>query len=850
MAFDKVTKTGFVYSTPPAIQRSLNAQGMNLTSDLGPGSPLMPSKGYSQPPRSSDYPVGVNVSTTGRQAWGRTSFAFLREFTNSYDVARIAINHKIDELRSMDLLFQPATGVTTDVSDALKAAQVVLAYPDREHPFDEWFSMWMEGLLRYDAGVLYRRRNMNGDIIGLEVLDGPTIVPKIDERGRRPLPPAPAYAQVIKGQDRVDFTTDDIIYSRFRPQPDSPYGLPPIESILVSVNTDMRFQWHLLQMFTDGSVPNGFIELPPDISSPDQVAEWQDYWDAIVQGDQAKLHQLIAVPNATKLTQTRPTGFDKEFPDHLLRKTAAAFGVVPQDLGLTQDVNRSTGDTQTDIQFRVNTLPWVRFAQSVLNRYLQHDLGLPVRVAFDTGRDKEDRLTEAQAWEVYVKTGAASMDEMRQELLGLPIDNQRPMPRGIITARTGFIPLTSMLSIAGAIDPETGSPADSVPLSLTPFDGVGGVLPDKLPGGVDFKRAPVNPDEPAFPELEHVVPGSDVVNGMPAVGGTITKSAESAELGKFRAFVKARAKSGRWRDFEFVHTPPDVAERLNREGRESGPFVFNPQVGDESPLAKGWRDTEEKTPQLRYDLKITDAYQPVVLAALKTLIASADTSSFKKAVDEQQLAALIGQNLSTAQLEDAIRSIIVDGYLAGVSAGVEQVGSGAVTVSGTVGAASAAIDWSAWVPGSPAAAMFTADGALGDLLAASGVTVKGISDSVLEQVGNALADGLTAGTAHRDVASVIAGLDESLAGRAEMISHTEGARAMTAASFQVYGLNGVTEWDLITSAGACPICLQVEAANPHPQSDMSDAPPLHPRCRCSSAPHVESIDASLIQYTE
>lgn len=874
MAFDKVTKTGFVYSTPPAIEQALTRQGMNMTADMGPGRPLTPSKGYSQPPRSSDYPVGVNITTQGRQAWGRTSFAFLREFTSAYDVARICINHKIDELRSMDLLFQPADGVTSDVTDALDAARTVLAFPDRQHPFDEWFSMWLEGLLRYDAGVLYRRRNMNGDIVGLEVLDGPTIVPKIDERGRRPEAPAPAYAQVIKGQDRVDFTTDDIIYSRFRPQPDSPYGLPPIESILMSVNTDMRFQWHLLQMFTEGSVPAGFIELPPDISSPDQVAEWQDYWDAIVQGDQAKKHQLVAVPSGTKMTETRPKGFDVTFPDHLLVKTAAAFGVVPQDLGMLKDVNRSTGDTQVDIQFRVNTLPWVRFAQSVLNRYLQHDLGLPVKVAFDTGRDKEDRLTEAQAWKVYVETGAASMDEMRQELLGLPIDNQRPIPRGLITARTGFIPLTSILNIAGPINAETGSPSDDVPLPAVPFNGAGGIIADKLPGGTEFQRAPIDPDEPQFPALEQVVPGSDVVNGMPAVGGSISKSAAVSELTKFRAFVKARARSGKWRDFEFEHTPPDEAARLNKEGRDSGPFfvkaqpevsvaglavvrqelsdsldVVLPAIGS-APLAKGWRDTEEKTPQLRYDLKITDAYQPVVLAALKSLIDSADTSTVKKAIDEDALAGLIGQNLSTSELEQAVRNIIADGYMAGVAAGVEQIGPGAVSVSGAIGEAVAATDWSVWIPGSPGAAAQAADGALADLLAKSDVTIKGITDSVLEQVGNALADGLSSGASSFDTADVLAGLDESLAGRAEMIAHTEGARAMTAASFEVYGLNGVTEWDLVTSAGACPICLQVEAANPHPQSDMSSAPPVHPRCRCSSSPVVESIDSSLIQYTE
>lgn len=972
--FDRFRKNlaapGTNASTPSAIEGALDRQGMTTSAFLGPGRPLTPNRGYSVQPRAVDYPVGVNVNIDGRRAWGRTSWDFLREFTNSYDVARICINHKIDEIRSMDLLFQPATGVTEDVSEALRAARAVLAYPDREHPFDEWLSMWLENQLRYDAGVWYRRRNMDGEIIGLEIIDGTTIVPKIDSHGRRPQAPAPAYSQVIKGQDSVDFTAEDVSYLRFRPQADSPYGLAPIESILMTVNTDIRFQWHLLQMFTDGSVPHGFIELPPDISSPDQVAEWQDYWDAIVLGDQAKAHQLIAVPADTKVTETRPKAFDETFPDYLVVKVAAAFGVVPQDLGLLKDVNRANGETQMDVQFRVNTLPWVRFVQSNLNRYLQHDLGLPVKVALDTGRDKEDRLAEAQAWKLAVESGAVSMDEWRQEVYGLPVDNQRPVPRGIITPRTGFVPLTSVLGISGQIDADTKAPADDVPLPTTPFEGAGGVIPDKLPGNPQFKRAPIDPDEPSFPELEHVVPGSDIVNGMPSVGGTLSKSAADSELVKFRAFVKARAKQGKWRDFEFAHIESDIAERLNREARESGSFLLpgtvtkksdvtvaglavqaattgrvlmlqraldpdddaagkwefpgghledgetpsdaavrewqeevgltvpagtvsegwsnghyqgfaltvpdefdvserdevsnpdgdtfeavawwntadligNPGVRAElassmddvlsalGKVVKGWRDTPEKTPQLRYDLKLTDHYAPVIENALSTLIRSVNVSAVKKAPAD--LLGLIGQDLSTEELDAAVRQIIADSYLAGVHAAGEQVGGG---FDGPIGSLESSLSWDSWTPGNPSAALKVADGGLADLLDNAGVTVQGITGTVLDQVGNRIADGLDKGLTGDEIASSL----EDIAGaRSEIIAHTEVARAMTAASFDVYTFNGVAEWDLITSAGACAVCLDAEARNPHPVGDDSDASPLHPFCRCSTAPHVESM---------
>lgn len=577
-------RKAFAPKTPQAIDDALGAEGMDTVGWMSPGRPLNPVEGYSQRPRAMDYAVASNVAIDSRSMWARTSFETLDALVDGYDVARMCINHKIDELKSMELMFLPLDGGKgIDIDLAVAAGRAALEFPDRTNPYDEWLAMLLENALRYDATPLYHRRNLNGDIIGLEILHGPTIAPYIDEHGRRPHAPAPAFFQKIKGQVGVWLTADDIVYPRFRPQVNSPYGLAPMESILLTANTDIRFQWHFLQMFTDGSVPAGFMEVPPSATTPDQVAEWQDYWDAMVLGDQAKLRQLIAVPSGTKVSETRPKAFDKAFPEYLMARTCAAYGVVPQDLGLTADVNRANGETQVDIQFRVNTLPWVRWVEGILSRYLRYGLGLPVKVALDTGRDKEDRLAEAQAWDTAVKGGAVSVDEWRTEVYGLPVDDERPMPRFIFSPRTGPVPLSSVLAIAGKINPETAAPADDAPLPLAPFDGTPGVLADKAPGGSQFKRAPINPDEPEFPTLEHEVPGSDVVGTKPAapvigdpgvpvvkpLPATDVTKAAGDELAVFDRFVKARVKAGRWRDFGFETLDQVTAHRLNDHGRAS-----------------------------------------------------------------------------------------------------------------------------------------------------------------------------------------------------------------------------------------------------------------------------------------
>ena len=51
-----------------------------------------------------------------------------------------------------------------------------------------------------DAPAFEMRHNRAGEMIGLDIVDGSTIKVLLDETGRRPQPPAPAYEQIIHGR--------------------------------------------------------------------------------------------------------------------------------------------------------------------------------------------------------------------------------------------------------------------------------------------------------------------------------------------------------------------------------------------------------------------------------------------------------------------------------------------------------------------------------------------------------------------------------------------------------------------------------------------------------------------------
>lgn len=237
---------------------------------------------------------------------------------------------------------------------------------------------------------------------------------------------------------------------------------------------------------TDGTIPQGFMESPPDLSDPAQVQEWQSTWDALMMGDQAKLRQIRWVPAGAKYTQIKDTTFDKDFPLYLMRRVAASFGVTPNDLGFTDDINRATGDTQIDVQFRVGTLPLVRHVEDVLNLFIRERLKLKARIQFDTGREVEDRLASAQAEQIYWEIGALSSDEIRMKL-GKRISRERPTPRIFNNDRSGPIPILAVDSLAGKIDPTTYGPAKGQKPITDPYVGAPGAL--AVSGSPDAKAA-------------------------------------------------------------------------------------------------------------------------------------------------------------------------------------------------------------------------------------------------------------------------------------------------------------------------------------------------------------------------
>lgn len=902
------------HNVPAAeLEQALADQGLSWGQPFAPGRPLDPFAGYRAPARTRSYQVGENVQVTPRH--GRVSFETLKALYGAWDVPQLCCQHLINDVRSLDISWLPADGVKTDVSAEIEAAEAFFLMPDRRRPFRAWLGMYLQDVFRWDAGALYIRRNMKGDPIALETVDGTTIIPLADYYGRVPMDEhdddsapgefldgdvVPAYQQVIQGMPWDWLTAEDMIYQPLNPVPESQFGLAPLEKILLTGNTDVRFQMHFLEAFTDGSMPAGLMEAPPDMSDPAQLQEWQDTWDALMIGDQSMLRKIRWVPSGTKFTATKNSDFQEDFPLYLMRRCCAAYGVTPSDIGFTDQVNKATGDTQIDVQFRVGTRPALRHVEDILTLFAQRDLELRVKLQIDDGREVEDRVATAQAHSIYIQAGVESPDEVRDEI-GKPTDKTQAVSRFVQT-RTGIVPLEALLGqTRNPVDPETFAPAGKVeyvepapvpaapappPAGSEPVAGAGeqaqasdstpaGQKP-ALPGGQDAANTNTSPVAKA--EVTAGITAHTGIQGMDLLGrdddeddededlDEIRKALIDVSLRRWKANARNRLRKGQaprrfvdpslpagvhdavWARLQHAATRAEVdaafAELGKARARKAGTLS-----GDVRP--KDWGPTLADFHQ--HTDRIVEHYAPLIAAALSGLCSEATirqaydaAARAKKAVadtppaDTPPEAAVQVPASDLASTAQALQKLLVELYGDAALQGAHEAAhaAGATIVSSLQGVTAALPQtyWDTWEPGWGEAAAKDAQGGLKLLLDQADVTISGLSDSAIERIGNALADGLASGDSFQTTAKAVQDVVASPE-RAALIANTEYGRAMSAASMDTYQESGVEQCDWLAEGSACEECAGNAEGSPYA---LDDAPtqPAHPGCRCAVAPHV------------
>jgi hypothetical protein len=389
---------------------------------FSPSYPLVPVQ--PEQPRTWDFWPGWNLLYEPRHEVGpvRIGFPELRGLAENHELTRLCIETRKDQIEKLDWSIRTIDekNLVADAPDRIDGLTQFWKKPDRERPFATWLRELLEDMMVIDAPCCEVRKNRGGEIIGLDVIDGATIKPLIDDTGRRPMHPAPAYLQTIRGRPWRLLTVDELVYMPRNQRPFTPYGMSPVEQVVTTVNIGLRRQTLQLQHFTEGNVPPGLINAP-DGWNPEQVRQFQEWFDSILVGNTALRTRLLWTPSGAKYQALREAPYKDQFDEWLARVVCYAFSLPPTPF-VERAPNRSSSETLQEAALAEGLAPltgWVkRFCDSVIQDRMGHaDLQFVWNA--DQPMEAED---QAKILVSYVKEGIYTRNEARSVLGLVPID--------------------------------------------------------------------------------------------------------------------------------------------------------------------------------------------------------------------------------------------------------------------------------------------------------------------------------------------------------------------------------------------------------------------------------------------
>ena len=147
--------------------------------------------------------------------------------------------------------------------------------------------------------------------------------------------------------------------------------------------------------------------------------------------------------------------------------------------------------------------------------------------------------------------------------------------------------------------------------------------------------------------------------------------------------------------------------------------------------------------------------------------------------------------------------------------------------------------WEQWEPGHNEAAAAIPGLDLVHLLRQAHVAIKGITDTQLHHISEAIAEAVRGGVPMKRPSQRVNDVVNDPK-RAALIAETEFARASTAARRASYKRNHVPKVAWLHQPGACQFCLDNASVSPIPLRDNwphGDVP-VHPWCRCVEIPYI------------
>ncbi len=284
--------------------------------------------------REWDYPTGYNLEIVNRHI---VLGEMLRGIVRGSGIIANELSARVDELVSLPWKFvlkNPAKGVKSEEDPRIKELNAFFKMPDRKIPYPQWMEMIFRERYTIDAATVYIWKNRAGTKpYALEVIDGNTIVPKIDDRGRIPDWPSLAYVQIVKGLPMDNFTEREIVYMPRHRWAQMPiFGYSEVEQILMEATQQVRKTMYMLNFWNEGTCPDVMVCCPENWTA-EQIALWQGTFDALMSGNLKLKSKMRFIPGGGKPFEMKGSAGDllkSEYDEWMARIVCRAFRTDPK----------------------------------------------------------------------------------------------------------------------------------------------------------------------------------------------------------------------------------------------------------------------------------------------------------------------------------------------------------------------------------------------------------------------------------------------------------------------------------------------------------------------------------------
>jgi SPP1 gp7 family putative phage head morphogenesis protein len=414
---------------------------------FGPGEPMDSIAPKEVQGRRFDFPFSTNYNPKPRSESNENAIDFytLRRMADptlgGLDMMRLAIETCKDKMAGQKWEIMGRDG--KDGGDAAKRIKDLLAEPDGIRDFQTWERMILEDHYVLDHPAIYLKPTNKGIFLPTPIA-GETVKPIIWVDGDVPFPPLPAYQRYLKGVAGPKYTLDEMIVRPYNPRPNRIYGMGPVEQCINIINLSLRRMLSQTEYYTDGTIPDGIIELPVGMN-PDQVKDFQDNWDIVLSGQTAARRHGRFVPGGTKYQPTKTEELTGAIDEWLARIICWCFSISPQ--ALVKQQNRATAQTAKETSQEEGLEPRKLWFKGLMDTLIRRCYNAPDLQFAWQDEEITDPLIKAQVYQIALGAGGSkpwmTPDEVRQAGYGMdPLSDEQkdelaPPPAPVPTIPTG-----------------------------------------------------------------------------------------------------------------------------------------------------------------------------------------------------------------------------------------------------------------------------------------------------------------------------------------------------------------------------------------------------------------------------